>query len=1658
MCHFRLALLIIALSTSSLAATPPAPTSPNILGAVADLNSGDKARVSKAVATLSGLATGGDVTAMSKLGSHYYRQRDYANAKLWLDKADAAGTTDGDAYNDLGLMFRYGHGVKKNMTTAVIHFMKAAAQGHAEAMGMLAAMHARGDGVRKSWQQAAQWAKKAAEKDSPLGMYVYGYCLTNGFGVEKDVAGGIKLLEKAAKKNNRNAMTALGDHYYESRDYVNARVWYERMAAADSTHSHSMYRLGILYRNGRGVKVDYAKAMSWFRKSAEKGDGLAMGLLGLMYIRGEGVKKDAKVSAEWSRKGAEKGSNIGMYVYGHLLYKGDGVAKDTKTGLEWLEKAAVKGHEHAMAELGSHFFGMKDYRKANGWFSKTFAAGFTGAQAMEEFGTMHRDGLGVKQDYAKAMTWYRKAAAKGDGIAMKNIGFMYYHGDGVTKDRRVAAEWALKAAKKNDKNGMFLYGVLLYEGDGIPKDTKAGIEWLQKSAKLGHTFAKERLAKIGATNKPATVPIPEGPITVAKTGTFADDNGFLFPVRVDGKHGFIDTKGELVVKLEYDNASAFSEGVAALKKGNRWGAIDSKGNVVVPFEFEYLGQCAEGCMTAKSNGRYGYVDRSGKWIIKPQFSHAAKFENGVAKVSVGERSGWLRRDGSWIRKPDYAQLTSFSDGRGMAKVGDKWGLVNEKGEWVVETRFELVQRYHRFTDGLMPVAQGGKWSFIDRDGKWLVEPQFDAVGRAHNGYCPIKKGKLWGLMDLTGKVVVPPKYDSIAVPTESLSQISQKGLTGGFLDIKTGVVTIQPRYRQCYAFEGGLAWVQDSNGDHFYIDRTGSVVLGPFEEANFKFEHGLTHVKEGAVTRVINSRGKTIWQHGESRKSQVTVEIRRAAFDLQDRNKREKAKQFLRQQGKGGNSAAAVLLGSYHFKRTEYAPAESMLKDAIRDGATEAHAMYLLGQMYVNGNSVKVNRKTAAGLFRRAAGLGHPDAMRYFGWLHTSGGDGVRKDPVIAGNWARMAAERGSAAGMHIYAQLLNYGMGIDKDKEAAIGWWKKAASGGLQGARNELKKLGVIKYPRRFSIGVDHRFGFIDASGRIVIKPQYTDHTGFQDGLATVKIMKWDRSTSKSGVIDTDGRFVIPMGQFRGLSSFNEGLCAAEGDNRKKGFIDRQGKWVIKPIYNSGYYFSEGVAVVGTYNHPNLFKGYIKTDGKFLLPFGLYDRLAHFSHGLGWARKFRGRWGAIDKTGKWIFQPQFDAEGRSLGNGRYAVKRLGKRGVIHESGKWVVEPQFEYLGTASRAGLLPVKLDGKWGFIDGAGQWVIKPRFERYRNFNDGFAPVKEGNNWGMINAEGRIVIKPTYEDLSSPSEGLARFWKDKRYGYLDPVTGRVMLPDQYKAADRFSGGVASISNSDASEKSRDYYLIDRYGSIVGGPFKYVDAMGMEDGLVRVHTATSLGARRGYANDKGRIVWSTERKKRNAPLPTGKEFDDYLAARKDLQNNVDTAKAIAFLNLQAKKDNADAMLSLAVFHYKQGDYDKARTYFEEAFTYDVRTGGSYMNILGHIYKRGGKGVKPDQAKAFACYQKSAAKGFPNGMSNLGWMYYHGNGVKSKDYSRALSWGQKSAEENDRDGMYLYGTLLYRGHGVPKADQKAGIEWMQKAARKEHIYAQKSLKELGIKW
>ena len=97
----------------------------------------------------------------------------------------------------------------------------------------------------------------------------------------------------------------------------------------------------------------------------------------------------------------------------------------------------------------------------------------------------YTNGQGVRQDYAQAVQWYRKAAEQGLANAQSNLGVMYKEGRGVRQDDAQAVQWYRKAAEQGDAQAQYNLGVMYDNGQGVRQNYKIAKEWFGKACDNG---------------------------------------------------------------------------------------------------------------------------------------------------------------------------------------------------------------------------------------------------------------------------------------------------------------------------------------------------------------------------------------------------------------------------------------------------------------------------------------------------------------------------------------------------------------------------------------------------------------------------------------------------------------------------------------------------------------------------------------------------------------------------------------------------------------------------------------------------------------------------------------------------------------------------------------------------------------------------------------------------------------------------------------------------------------------------------------------------------------------------------------------------------------------------------------------------------------------
>ena len=204
-----------------------------------------------------------------------------------------------------------------------------------------------------------------------------------------------------------------------------------------------------------------------------------------------------------------------------------------------------------------------------------------------------------------------------------------------------------------------------------------------------------------------------GDNTYQYLGSFGDG---LAPAQRDGKYGYIDTEfHEQMFELDY--AGAFANGVAAVKKGDKWALINCKLKNITDFTYDEIlvdsyGYCSLfDRITVRTGDKYFFVDHDGKQIGATYDGAAMVAANdGYAAVKVGSQWGFADAKGELVIQPQYENARSFSLGLAPVEENDRWGYINTDGELVVEEKYFDAGVFS--PDGAACVKSVAAWSFL----------------------------------------------------------------------------------------------------------------------------------------------------------------------------------------------------------------------------------------------------------------------------------------------------------------------------------------------------------------------------------------------------------------------------------------------------------------------------------------------------------------------------------------------------------------------------------------------------------------------------------------------------------------------------------------------------------------------------------------------------------------------------------------------------------------------------------------------------------------------------------------------------------------------------------------------------------------------------------
>lgn len=171
---------------------------------------------------------------------------------------------------------------------------------------------------------------------------------------------------------------------------------------------------------------------------------------------------------------------------------------------------------------------------------------------------------------------------------------------------------------------------------------------------------------------------------------------------------------------QYDELTPFSEGMAAVRKGNKWGYINHEGTLVIPCKYSIKpGRFSEGlaCVEAPVKPAVQFINKSGEIVLKGNFYYGVEFEgsakdtlqlpcfnNGVCAVWTSYMTGketqtfFIDKNGAKVSIANYATVSN-TDNHGLVRFiqDEKVGYKSPDGTIPIPAKYSYLSD---FNDGV----------------------------------------------------------------------------------------------------------------------------------------------------------------------------------------------------------------------------------------------------------------------------------------------------------------------------------------------------------------------------------------------------------------------------------------------------------------------------------------------------------------------------------------------------------------------------------------------------------------------------------------------------------------------------------------------------------------------------------------------------------------------------------------------------------------------------------------------------------------------------------------------------------------------------------------------------------------------------------------------
>ncbi len=294
------------------------------------------------------------------------------------------------------------------------------------------------------------------------------------------------------------------------------------------------------------------------------------------------------------------------------------------------------------------------------------------------------------------------------------------------------------------------------------------------------------------------------------------------PVKRDGKWGYVDHRGKIIIQPQFQWAEFFYDERAAVQVDGKWGYIDPTGAMVIPPSFNTARNFSDGVAhviagTAPPDLVFEYINTAGDVVYRCARACGYPYSEGLMADAV-EVFRCVNESGNPVPKQYPCAPDAASNSH--AVLVDRWGYYDKTGKLTIPGIFH--SGVGRFSEGLAYAEpySGRRWGYINKSGTLVIAPQFEGQPKEFTeGLAAVQLNSKWGFIDHAGKFVIEPQFESVWPFSDGLAVFYSRGKQG-YID-KNGSITLYGQFENLLPFSEGLAPACCKEGKWGYIDKSG---------------------------------------------------------------------------------------------------------------------------------------------------------------------------------------------------------------------------------------------------------------------------------------------------------------------------------------------------------------------------------------------------------------------------------------------------------------------------------------------------------------------------------------------------------------------------------------------------------------------------------------------------------------------------------------------------------------------------------------------------------------------------------------------------------------------------------------------------------------------